>query len=47
VLPRIDGLMVTQETAESRDYARIIATNRLIDTLTIDSAKLVDTSAIA
>ena len=33
--------------AESRDYARIIATNRLIDTLAIDRTKLVDTSTIA
>lgn len=47
VLPRIDGLMVTKEVAESGDYARIIATNRLIDTLAIDTAKLVDTSSIA
>jgi GDP-mannose 6-dehydrogenase len=47
VLPRIDGLMVTQAAAESRDYARIIATNRLIDTLAVDKAKVVDTSAIA
>ena len=47
VLPRIDGLMVTKDVAESRDYARIIATNRLIDTLAIDTAKLVDTSTIA
>ena len=47
VLPRIDDLMVTRQTAESRDYARIIATNRLIDTLAIDRTKLVDTSAIA
>lgn len=47
VLPLIDGIMVTKDLAESRDYARIIATNRLIDTLTIDTAKLVDTSTIA
>ncbi len=46
VLPRIDGLMVTKEVAESRDYARIIATNRLIDSLSVDPAKVVDTSAI-
>lgn len=46
VLPRIDGLMVTQDIAESREYARVIATNRLIDTLTIDRAKLIDTSTI-
>jgi GDP-mannose 6-dehydrogenase len=47
VLPRIDGLMVDKATAEGRDYARIIATNRLIDTLAVDAAKVVDTSAIA
>jgi len=46
VLPRIDELMVSQALAESRDYARIITTSRLIDTLAIDRAKLVDTSAI-
>lgn len=47
VLPRIDALMVTKDVAESGDYARIIATNRLIDTLLIDRNKLVDTSTIA
>ena len=47
LLPRIDGLMVTKKVAESRDYARIIATNRLIDTLAIEAAKVVDTSSIA
>lgn len=46
VLPRIDGLIVTRQVAESRDYARIIATNRLIDTLSVDMARVVDTSAI-
>jgi GDP-mannose 6-dehydrogenase len=46
VLPRIDELMVSQELAESRDYARIITTSRLIDTLAIDRANLVDTSTI-
>ncbi len=46
VLPQIDELMVTEAEAEARDYARIIATNRLIDTLTIDRAKLIDTSTI-
>lgn len=46
VLPRIDGLMVDKDTAESRDYARIIATNRLIDTLEVEPAKVVDTSAL-
>lgn len=47
VLPRIDGLMVDKQTAESRDYARIIATSRLIDTLGVDPANVVDTSCIA
>jgi GDP-mannose 6-dehydrogenase len=47
VLPRIDGLMVDKAAAESRNYARIIATNRLIDTIAVDKAKVVDTSAIA
>lgn len=39
MLPRIDGLMVAKEVAESRDYARIIATNRLIDTLAVDNRR--------
>jgi len=47
VLPRIDGLLVDKATAESREYARIIATNRLIDTLKVDPAKVVDISVIA
>ncbi len=47
VLPRIDGLMVTKSVAESRTYARIIASNRLIDTIAVDRALVVDTSAIA
>jgi GDP-mannose 6-dehydrogenase len=46
-LPRIDEMMVSKDEAESRDYARIIATNRLIDTLTVDRSRLVDTSKIA
>lgn len=46
-LPRIDELLVSKDQAESRPYARIIATNRLIDTLAIDRAILVDTSTIA
>ncbi len=45
-LPRIDELMVRREMAESRDYARIITTSRLIDALAIDPANLVDTSTI-
>jgi hypothetical protein len=38
--------MVNKQTAESRDYARIIASNRLIDTLAVDTAKVIDTSTI-
>lgn len=45
-LPEIDTLMVTKEQAEMRDYARIIATTRLIDTLAIDRSRLVDTGTI-
>ncbi len=45
-LPRIDDLLVTKETAESGDYALVIATNRLIDTLSLDGANVVDVSAI-
>jgi GDP-mannose 6-dehydrogenase len=46
-LPRIDELMVSKEVAESRDYARIIATNQLVDSLAVDRSRLVDTSKIA
>jgi GDP-mannose 6-dehydrogenase len=46
-LSRIDEMMVSKQEAESGDYARIIATNRLIDTLAIDRSRLVDTSIIA
>jgi GDP-mannose 6-dehydrogenase len=47
MLPGIAGLMVSKDEAEIRDYDRIIATNRLVDTLTVDRARLVDTSMIA
>lgn len=46
-LPGIDELMVGKQIAESRNYARIIATNRLVDTLAVDRSRLVDTSTIA
>lgn len=46
-LPRIDDLLVTKDQAESGDYSVVIATNRLIDTLSIDSGKIIDVSAIA
>jgi hypothetical protein len=38
--------MVDKQTAERRDYARIIATKRLIDPLRVDPAKVIDISAI-
>ena len=47
LLPRIDGLLVTKEHAETATYDRIIATNRLVKDLAIDTAKLVDVSTIA
>lgn len=46
VLPQIDGLLVDQETAEARDYALVIASNRLIDRLRVKAERVVDMSAI-
>ncbi len=46
-LPTIDDLLVDRKTVESGEYARIIATNRLIDTLDLNAANIVDVSAIA
>ncbi len=45
-LPKIDGLLVDKAAAESGAHARVIATNRLIDTLSVDAEKIVDVSAI-
>ena len=45
-LPQIDGLLVNKETAEAGDYARIIATNRLVDELDVTAANVIDASAI-
>ncbi|MEM7665218.1 MAG: nucleotide sugar dehydrogenase [Pseudomonadota bacterium] len=45
-LPKIDDLLVSKEQAESGDYDCIIATNRLIEELSIDESKLVDVSTI-
>lgn len=45
-LPRIDDLLVSKEVAESGGHAVVIATNRLIDTLDLDQAKVVDVSSI-
>ena len=46
-LPRIDDLLVSKQEAESGDYALVIGTNRLIDTLALSSTNVVDVSAIA
>ena len=46
-LPQIERLLVSQQEAETRDYARIISTNATVDSLTIDRTKLVDTATIA
>ncbi|WP_299194600.1 nucleotide sugar dehydrogenase [uncultured Erythrobacter sp.] len=45
-LPKFDDLLVTREQAESGDYAVVIATNRLIDTLSLEGANVIDVSAI-
>lgn len=46
-LPSIESLLVDKATAEAGGYARVIATNRLVDTLDLDGADIVDTSTIA
>ena len=47
ILPSIDGLLVDKAAAQSRDYAVVVATNRLIKDLDLGSARIVDVSAIA
>jgi len=46
ILPEIEGLLVDKATAETGEYARVIATNRLIRTLDLGHAEIVDTSVI-
>lgn len=46
-LPTIEGLLVDKQTAEAGGYARVISTNRLVDTLDLGAVDLVDVSAIA
>ncbi|MEQ8771371.1 MAG: nucleotide sugar dehydrogenase, partial [Erythrobacter sp.] len=46
LLPRIDDLLVSRDDAEARDYACVIATNRLIETLALDAPRIVDVSVI-
>ncbi|MEL6542960.1 MAG: hypothetical protein AAFQ34_16380, partial [Pseudomonadota bacterium] len=45
-LPQIDGLLVSKEEAQARDYALVIGTNRLIDQIEVYADKAVDLSAI-
>lgn len=46
-LPSIESLLVDKSTAEAGGYARVIATNRLVDTLKLGDVDIVDVSAIA
>ncbi|KLI64643.1 nucleotide sugar dehydrogenase [Aurantiacibacter marinus] len=45
-LPTIETLLVDKGTAETGGYARIIATNRLIDTLDLGDTPVMDVSSI-
>lgn len=47
ILPSIDGLLVDKSTAQSREYAVVVATNRLIKDLDLGATRIVDVSAIA
>lgn len=47
ILPSVDGLLVDKATAQTRDYAVVVATNRLIKDLELGSMRIVDVSAIA
>lgn len=45
-LPRIDTLLVDKATAEAGDYDLVIATSRLLSTLALKPAEIVDVSVI-
>ncbi|QZH76198.1 MAG: nucleotide sugar dehydrogenase [Erythrobacter sp.] len=47
ILPTIETLLVDKATAESRTYARVIATNRLVDALDLGETPVIDVSRIA
>lgn len=47
VLPDIERLLVDQAIAESGAHARVVATNRLVDTLSLGDTPVVDCSTIA
>ncbi|MEP5936784.1 MAG: nucleotide sugar dehydrogenase [Erythrobacter sp.] len=46
ILPGMEGLLVGRGEAQSGGYARVVATNRLIDSLDIDPANIIDLSVI-
>lgn len=45
-LPTINTLLVDKETAQMREYDLVISTNRLIKTLSLNSANIIDVSSI-
>ena len=47
VLPQIKDLLVSTEIAESREYAVVVATNKLVKYLSLGSTKIVDISVIS
>lgn len=46
-LPTIDTLLIDKVTAESRDYDLVVATNRLIRSVSLKDARVIDVSTIA
>ena len=46
-LPTIETLLVDRATAEAGGYAKVIATNRLIDTLSLGDVPVIDMSVIS
>jgi len=46
ILPGIDDILIDASSAQSGNYDRIIATNRLVDTLDLDADLIIDLSTI-
>lgn len=46
-LPTIETLLIDQDAAENGSYDRVVATNRLIDTLSLRTDDIIDVSKIA
>lgn len=46
-LPSIETLLVDKATAEGGGYARVVATNRLVDDLALGDVEIIDVSAIS